>query len=288
MSEIGHAALQAAASGLFVFPVDEGDKRPATVRTRRIKWGSTATRDPKAIQAFWSHRPDCNYGIACKPSGLLVVDCDMPKESSVLPSMFRRPGVGVGEDVLASICEDLGQPFPHDTLMVRTPSGGAHYFFRNVDDVPLRQTSPVAGWIDVRGNGGDMGGYVLGPGSSLPAGKYRVENRAPIQRAPQWLLAICTEPPERPKPEYRPRPSGQPLSSGDMGPNSMVGLLNSVRGSQEGNRNNALMWAACKCAEEGVMLSVALSELGDAAREAGLDSSEIEPTIRSGYRRMGC
>jgi len=66
----------------------------------------------------------------------------------------------------------------------------------------------------------------------------------------------------------------------------MSGIVNSVRYAQEGNRNQALMWAACKFAEEPLHIAEAEAELVPAAMEAGLPRGEILATIASAYRRV--
>ena len=56
-------------------------------------------------------------------------------------------------------------------MIVNTPSGGIHYYFRHVDGV-RSSTGKIASNIDVRGDGG----YVIAPESVLPDGrKYRYE-----------------------------------------------------------------------------------------------------------------
>lgn len=281
MNAILDKAMQHVKAGMHIFPVQPGEKTPIVKPGgRRMKWGDEATNDEGTVYDWWTHRcPTANIGVACKPSGLLVVDCDMPKEGKAIPPRFAGPGISCGEDIFMSITEQLSVPFPFETLTVQTPSGGAHYYFRNVDNVQLRQTSPVPGWIDVRGNGGLFGGYVLGPGSQLPNGDYKVSNRAVIQPAPPWLIALCVEPPEVPRPARI-----TPFAGGE---GKLDGLINSVANAQEGNRNSALHWAASKYCEEGHSISDALRDLEPAALDCGLDRSEIEPTIRSAFRGVG-
>ena len=66
--------LDLAARGWFLFPVRPSGKAPA-IRG----WQERATTDPDRINRFFTTHPDHNAGIACGPSGLLVIDCDMPK-----------------------------------------------------------------------------------------------------------------------------------------------------------------------------------------------------------------
>ena len=69
------AALDYAARGWHVFPLRPGQKRPAL----QSDWEGRATTDPDRIRGCWEH-DDYNIGIACGPSGLVVVDLDTPKE----------------------------------------------------------------------------------------------------------------------------------------------------------------------------------------------------------------
>src|SRR5258708_38049133 len=78
MSEPGQemlrAALAMAARGWFVFPCAAGSKEPAL----RGSWQEHATTDPLQVRDWWTRRP-FNIGISCGPSGLVVIDLDMPK-----------------------------------------------------------------------------------------------------------------------------------------------------------------------------------------------------------------
>lgn len=272
------ALVRAAAAGIHVFPCEPGGKRPFMTRTGRLEWGDEATTDPDKIRWWWSKAPDANVGVACKPSKLLVIDCDMPKPDKVMPERFQQPGIVVGEDVFAQMTIDLSVPFPFETFSVRTPSGGMHYYFRNSRDLPMTQRALVTGWVDVRANGG-KGGYVIGPGSADSRGSYDPAVRLPIMEAPEWLLRLCARPPEQPT---APRPS-TPFEQAYSG--SISGLVDTVRYAQVGNRNWALLWSSQRMAEEGHTLNEIMDALVPAARDAGCEYQETVGTIRSGYRR---
>lgn len=270
--------LRAAAAGIHVFPCEVGGKRPILTREGRLKWGDEATTDPDKIRWWWSKAPDANVGVACKPSLLLVVDCDMPKSDKTMPERFQLPGIVVGEDVFAQMTCELGVQFPFETFTVRTPSGGMHYYFKNSRDLPMTQRALVTGWVDVRANGG-MGGYVVGPGSSDARGGYDPVVRLPVMEAPEWLLRLCARPPEQPT---APRPV-MPFEQAYSG--STRGLVDTVRYAQVGNRNWALLWAAQRMGEEEHSLNEIMDTLTGPAREAGMEYQETIATIRSGYRR---
>jgi len=274
-------ALKAIRAGLWVFPVQPGDKTPIWTPNGRLKWGAAATCDEATIRDWWGSKcPTANIGVAAKHGRLLIVDCDMPK-SDVRPAGFKH--CENGQDAFAEICERVGHPLPFDTLTVRTPSGGCHYYYRNPDDVPLRNSSLLRGFVDIRANGGSDGGYVVGPGSTGANGqKYVVEYSAPIMMAPPWLLELCQEQPPKP-----PRPA-LPATRGSGSFSNQAktdGLVNQVRFAQEGNRNAALFWSAAKYAEEGLHISEAEADLTPAALAAGLSRGEILPTISSAYRK---
>ncbi|WP_433139005.1 bifunctional DNA primase/polymerase [Actinomadura nitritigenes] len=189
------AALACAGHGWHVFPLRPGDKRPAL----RNNWEGRATTDPTRIRRCWNHAP-YNVGIACGPSGLIVVDLDTPKPGETPPDAWALPGVNEGADVLAVLCERHGEPFPCDTFTVTTRRGGMHLYFTAPPGTVLRNTSgrhrTGLGWlIDTRAHGG----YVVAPGSyvELPdgAGAYRIANPAPPAPLPPWLARLLTTPP---------------------------------------------------------------------------------------------
>jgi hypothetical protein len=138
------------------------------------RWSTmTAAVQGEKMLALWfgdSARP-ANIGIACKPSGLVVLD----------------------EDKLAALqllAAELGHEIPH-TYRVRTARGW-HYYFRAPTHVQLGNRSGrlKAHGIDVRGGRGD-GGYVLGHGSVHATGViYTAEDvDAEPAELPDWLIA---------------------------------------------------------------------------------------------------
>ncbi|MCE3552840.1 bifunctional DNA primase/polymerase [Pseudonocardia sp. RS11V-5] len=110
------AALSHAARGWHVFPLRPNDKRPA-IRD----WETRATTDPARIRKAWTRGP-FGIGIACGPSGLVVLDLDRPKPDTVRPAEWDRPGIRDGADVLVALADDHGVEPPLDTLAVQTGS----------------------------------------------------------------------------------------------------------------------------------------------------------------------
>ncbi|KOV98176.1 MULTISPECIES: bifunctional DNA primase/polymerase [unclassified Streptomyces] len=179
-------ATEAAGRGWRVFPLRPGDKRPAghagkyCPGTGRCVDGhktpeQRATTDVDLITAAWAHQP-YNVGIATGPSGLLVVDLDMPKPQ-------EPEGTPDGVTNFAALCERAGQPVPA-TYRVRTARGGEHLYFIQPPGERLHSTAGrLAKKIDTRG----WGGYVVAAGSITPGGPYTVlDSRAPAP-LPGWL-----------------------------------------------------------------------------------------------------
>lgn len=283
------AALAAQAKRFWIFPVAAGQKVPHRLAGQ---WGLTATNDINQIIRFWTQvDPQANIGIACKPSQLLVVDLDKAKEDWNLAKTdwaYVHQAYGPRVDGEALIDEmrfklddgidERGGEYT-ETYSVRTGSGGVHLYYRWPAHWPqISQASPVKGVVDVRGNGGQYGGYVLAEGSQTAAGPYyELWNGYPLQLPPKWIRTLVAEKPVMPK-IHRPSGIRQP------GAVSWSGLVDSVRNAGEGNRNNALVWAARTMCEEGATEEAATDALGPAAESAGLGYAEIERTIQSAYR----
>lgn len=199
-------ALAAAARGWHVFPLAPGDKPPPRGFT---DYERRATTDPDTIRAWWARQP-YNVGIACGPSGLVVIDLDKPKpgmEGLRPPPPWDLPGVHEGADVLALLFERAGQPLPWETFTVRTRRGGTHLYFTAPTQVRLGNTKGLLGWlIDTRAHGG----YVVGPGSfvDLPdgTGPYEVVHNAPPAPLPPALLQPLLPTVHTPQPPTAIRP----------------------------------------------------------------------------------
>jgi hypothetical protein len=288
MNLLGYAA-QAVSRGFHVFPVQPGEKTPHKIvpdKPYTIRWSEMATNDMRKVVEWWQYSPEANIGIAAKPSGLIVVDCDMPKRDYQLKDtpweyMHDRLGPLVdGSDVLREMCSRFGDDYQRfeRTYRVCTASLGLHLYYKWPDGVQASQASPVPGLVDIRCNGGQRGGYVLGAGSVTAKGSYVAENDLPIAEAPPWLVELCREKP-RPKPE-------RPLFS-QPGHAGFGGLVEAVRTAQEGNRSNCLLWAARSMCEDGAPEEEAHNLLIPAAVEAGLSERESMATIRSAYRLQG-
>lgn len=188
--------LELAERGWRLFPIRPGRKAPPVF----TGWARHATTDPARLIGYFTRNPRHNAGIACRPSGLLVIDCDLPKRSGEH---------GDGTANLSQLAAARGHALP-DTYAVATPSGGRHFYFRTpagTGGLPeLGNTArTLAPLLDSRGGGTGDGGYVLAAGSWLaptPAlgnrpghagGTYElIDDTDPVE-LPTWLHQALTE-----------------------------------------------------------------------------------------------
>jgi hypothetical protein len=292
------AALGAAARGWSVLPLRPDGKRPAFpdhtadrctrtdpwCRDGHRGWEPRATTDPARIRRAWSTRP-YGVGIACGPSGLLVVDLDQPKPGQEPPAAWAIDGVTDGSDVLAVLAGRAGQPFPAVTYTVHTGRGGTHLYFRRPAGVRLSNSAGERGglgWlVDTRG----IGGYVVAAGSTVDGRPYTVGIDREPAPLPGWL-ADCLTPA---------RALAVRSASAAVGrlPAYLAAALAAetaaVASTPPGGRNHALFEAATSLgrlvAGGAVPAELVTAHLERAAETAGLQPAETAATIASGLRK---
>ncbi|MFI6893967.1 bifunctional DNA primase/polymerase [Streptomyces sp. NPDC050256] len=274
------AALLAAEHGWHVFPLRPGDKRPALHGEQvcprlgdcaggHRKWEDRATIDPDRIRRAWADRP-FNVGIATGPSGLVVVDLDMPKPNS---STDTPSGVATFQ----ALCERAGQAVPA-TYRTRTASGGHHLYFTALPGAQLGNTAgTLAPLVDTRA----WGGYVVAAGSTTTTGPYEVSDPTPAAPLPAWLLGLLQ--PARTAPIG---PLNAPVVSGSRaGRAALERECNRVVAAPEKQGNNTLNRSAFKVGRFVAWGDLARHEVEAAFQGAGeargLTAAECRATIRS-------
>jgi hypothetical protein len=267
------AAVAAARRGWAVFPLRPGDKRPVVDR-----WEQRAVADPARVAKHWPSDQH-NVGIACGPSGLVVVDLDTPKGRLDLPDEWANvEGIREGADIFTVLVERAGATWP-DTYTVMSPTSGTHLYFQAPDGVEVRNSQgKVAPMVDIRASGG----YIVAAGSITTVGRYEVLNDTRPVPLPAWLRETLTRRPEqRPQPEA-PEHRGAPVPR-------LRGLVDTVLHAPPHQGNGVLFWASCRGAE-----MVAAGELDEptvsgvllrAAVERGRPEREARATIASGMGR---
>ena len=227
-----------------VFPCVENKKNPLTANGFK-----DASSDEQVINDWWDRYPDANIGLATgKQTNLVVVDVDVKNGANGLESLKQ----------LQLECGEF------DTRVVRTPSGGLHYYFsypRGVDTIKNR-TNMKPG-IDIRADGG----YVIAPGSSIDGNPYEFEDEhKEIAALPQELFEI--------------------LISNDQDDYSMTSHF-SIQNFEQGRRNNDVFNLACSLRGKGIPYDIAENQVLIAANNCVpiLSASEARRCLDSAYSR---
>lgn len=164
----GHAGIKA-------LIVDPNSKRPLGGNS----WYVRNTNEPQQLAEWFDMTPNCNWGAHLGPE-YVVIDLDW------------KPGGVNGIEAFEEICRENGiESFltELDTLMVATPSGGYHLYFKTPEPCANKNTFPDG--IDVRG----ARGYVVGPGSQNTQGTWDViDPDMPIMDIPGFLLEYLDTP----------------------------------------------------------------------------------------------
>ncbi|GAA1858769.1 bifunctional DNA primase/polymerase [Pseudonocardia ailaonensis] len=276
-TELMRIALSHAARGWRVFPLRTNDKRPA-IRD----WETRASTDPARIRRAWARGP-FGIGVACGPSGLVVIDLDTPKPDAARPAAWDQPGIRDGADVLAALAEQHCAEVPLETYSVQTASGGEHLYFTAPDGAQIRNSAGRLGWlIDVRA----AGGYVVAAGSVVRSRRYRAAD-APVADLPQWIGDLLTETTSAPRADFTPLLDVVGRRSAYVAA-ALRGELDNVLAARpgSGHRNDTLNRAAFALGQlVGASLlpeGLATAALAEASAAIGLPAHEAHATIRSG------
>jgi hypothetical protein len=234
------AARAAAARGGHVLPLWPFGKVPV-----EEGWAQAATRADAQLAAWWRERPWANVGIACGPSGIVVIDLDLLSE----PVEWHGRRIAHGREALALLAAEAGEPDPLGTYVVATPHDGEHRYFKLPDGIVVRNSAGDRGLglgpgIDVRGSGG----YIVAEGSGLwlpgrRLGLYRRVRAGPVAVLPPWLATRLAVPREPPEPERRlvvPASRSVGPTSGGYGRAALEHVVREVRALRPGERASAL------------------------------------------------
>jgi hypothetical protein len=240
-------ALDYASRGWRVFPCQPEQKIPATRHGYR-----DATTNQERITAWFGRGHAWNLAIATGTPGPDVLDVDQHGPAGhgfAALERLKRAGLLEG----ASSC-------------VRTPRGGLHIYFEGTS----QHNGHLAGHhVDFR----SAGGYILAPPSRVGGKPYRLIKALDGQGPLDWAAVTRLLQPWR-QPD---RSESRPAIDSDIDR-----LARWVARQVEGNRNAGLFWAASRALEAD--RAADLSQLADAAQQAGLPDQEVSRTLDSARR----
>jgi hypothetical protein len=150
-------------------PADECDGSDQRCRRGHVGWETRATTDLALISKIWT-RP-WGIGIACGPSGLLVVN--------------TGAGPTRGETVRSLAHENKRWP---TTWTVATPSGGVQRYYARPADLDAG-SGALGLMVQTRG----AGHYVVAPPTRTPAGVWDTVVLAPVVELPDWATRLLVE-----------------------------------------------------------------------------------------------
>jgi len=157
--------------GMKIFPCKPNQKAPLTQHGFK-----DASNDAGIIETWWGNHPTANIGLVTgKEANLVVVDVDVKNNAG-------------GMESLKKLQDECGE---FNTRVVRTPSGGLHYYFSYPEAVvePIKCKTGFRKGIDIRADGG----YVVAPGSSIDGNPYEFEDiDKEVAELPLWLLDLLT------------------------------------------------------------------------------------------------
>jgi len=242
----GDSPLRAAAKnyvsqGWHIFPVD-GEKRPKTPR---------GFKDSSLNPLIVSDHD--GIGIATgQVSGLVVVDLDEKN---------GKHGIQAFKDLMQGHPEIV-------TRTVKTPTGGAHLYFKHSGPLKTRIDHPAPG-IDFKADGG----YIVAPPTVLKNGDFytTVKDVEPTD-LPDWLKEIMTAP-GREEQSVPAAPGQARIKEPYKAPDTIPA----------GRRNDSLYRTACSLASKGIGDSAVLAavmQMNQDKCSPALDQEEVRGIVQ--------
>lgn len=259
---LDHALDYAREHSWPVFPCDPATKRPLT--DHGFKDAST---DPAQIEQWWRKTPNAMIGVPTgSASHIVVLDLDFDPDT-------RLDG--------RKAIDGLELP---QTMAVRTPRGGFHYYYDWLDGVEIRNSAGEIGkGVDVRGEGG----YVIVPPSVNATGKtYQWVGGTELVQPPGWFVE---------KAKKKEAPPRQEWSASDIDPKRMQPygdrmlsrICDECAFAPVGTRHDVFLDGALKMFSKvkgGYSTFERVSGyLRDAGLAAGRTAKEVDADIRDTY-----
>jgi hypothetical protein len=147
-------AVSFAEKGYHVFRLAVDSKKPVL----GSHWKADATNDVEIVRKWWTaldgSPKDWNIGIRCR--GICAFDFDVKGGRTMIEHQN-------------AVIEKYGRTFLQGALITKTPSGGRHAIFRLPEGMRVPSSvGKLFPGVDIRGDDG----YIVAPGSHIPAGGY--------------------------------------------------------------------------------------------------------------------
>jgi len=234
-----------------VFPCSPSKKIPLTPHGFK---DATCSKD--MIRDWWTRWPDANIGFAV-PQNYIILDIDPRNDGS-----------------------EGGLP---GTRTVSTPAGGLHlYYWALTGDEAF--TKQWRQGVDVKAPGK---GYVLFPPSKTSAGKYEWLNRGRMTLLPRDVYDDITKAKRNRSPVRWPAAHAYSDNSAE---GALAWSLQRLALATEGSRNDTLFSVTTFLVKvlfgsgaEKNLQDIALTKIEIQALRIGLDSFEVQRTMRSAY-----
>lgn len=156
----------------YIFPIKAGAKFPPCLKDNLE---GNCSNEPAQIIAWARKFPGCNWGVAHRKSGLLVVDVDTNANKGK-----------VGQQTFDALDLEYGWPATEETT---TPSGGHHHVYLGWADDSHPEHIMALGENGI-GKDIDSPNYTLIPGCVFKDGTTYVGNGAEPVRCPEWVYNL--------------------------------------------------------------------------------------------------
>jgi hypothetical protein len=212
-----------------------------------------ATTDATVIKNWWRQYPTALIGV---PTGkFVVVDADLQHPEA--QQWYGRANLPI-------------------TRTHITRSGGRHLLFRADSRVGC-SAGKIWPNIDTRGTGG----YIIW----WPAEGFEVQHGDVLAEIPEWIVAKLA----RTDRSYPTSTPARPIKPA-VAINKIEGIVRTISGARQGERNSVLHWGACRLAELAGQSVITESDAAalalEAARHTGIPYPEAMRTVRSAFRSL--
>jgi len=230
-------------------------------------WPLLATSDPKQKEEWVTQFGLVNWGVACRVSGLMVVDVDP-----------RNGGLDTLQELRSTFARVWPATFTVSTGLYSVGGAevrGTHYYFQVPPGSDFPKDLGKDSGVDLKYNG-----YVMAPGSRHASGvSYEVISDEKVAQLPEGMKARFMRPSRRAAPLLSASPRAQSVDvASPYGAAALRGEVETVATTPEGTRNNQLFLSGVRVGElvgGGELPADSIEVLADAGHAVGLAPAEV-------------